>query len=352
MRYGAGSGASRLVSGNMTIHRRLEEQLAEFKRAEACVLFGSGYLANAGIVPALAREGDVVFSDELNHASIVDGCRLARAETFVYDHCDTEHLEWGLRAGRGPRQPDRDRRRVLDGRRHRAAARDRGAGAALRRARDGGRGARHRLRRAGRPRRGGRRRPRGRGRRASWARSASRSAPTAPTCCCDKPMAKYLVNSARTLIFSTALPPPAVAAALACARAASRAAAPGRQAAAQRGACCARRWSSRAWAPARRRPNRPADRRRRRGGGRGQRAGARARRVRAGHPPADRPRRQLAAAPGGHGLAHQVGAARGRRRCWPRSLPAAAREAAERHAEAAHAAHSAPRVFDGLRDAA
>ena len=85
MRYGAGAGASRLVSGNMTIHRRLEEQLAEFKRAEACLLFGSGYLANAGVVSALAREGDVVFSDELNHASIVDGCRLARAETFVYD---------------------------------------------------------------------------------------------------------------------------------------------------------------------------------------------------------------------------------------------------------------------------
>src|SRR3712207_5280246 len=72
MRYGAGSGASRLISGNMTIHRRLEEQLADFKRAEACVLLGSGYLANTGIIPALAHEGDVVFSDQLNHASIVD----------------------------------------------------------------------------------------------------------------------------------------------------------------------------------------------------------------------------------------------------------------------------------------
>ena len=76
MRYGAGAGASRLVSGNMTIHRRLEEQLADFKGAEACLLFGSGYLANAGVVSALAREGDVVFSDALNHASIIDGCRL------------------------------------------------------------------------------------------------------------------------------------------------------------------------------------------------------------------------------------------------------------------------------------
>src|SRR2546427_5334000 len=94
MRWGVGSGASRLVSGNMTVHRRLEEQLAAFKGSSACVLFGSGYLANAGVVSALAGAGDVVFSDALNHASIVDGCRLSRAETFVYDHCDVEHLEW------------------------------------------------------------------------------------------------------------------------------------------------------------------------------------------------------------------------------------------------------------------
>jgi 8-amino-7-oxononanoate synthase len=101
MRYGAGSGASRLVSGNMTIHRRLEKQLAELKGTDACLLFGSGYLANAGVVSAVAREGDVVFSDALNHASIVDGCRLARAETFVYRHLDTDHLEWGLRQAEG-----------------------------------------------------------------------------------------------------------------------------------------------------------------------------------------------------------------------------------------------------------
>src|SRR5688500_15886935 len=101
MRYGAGSGASRLISGNMTIHRRLEEQLADFKGAEACLLFGSGYLANAGVVSALAREGDVVFSDALNHASIIDGCRLSRAETFVYDHCDVDHLASGLRQAEG-----------------------------------------------------------------------------------------------------------------------------------------------------------------------------------------------------------------------------------------------------------
>jgi 8-amino-7-oxononanoate synthase len=101
MRYGAGSGASRLVSGNMTIHRRLEEALADFKGAEACLLFGSGYLANAGVVSALTQEGDVVFSDALNHASIVDGCRLSRAETFIYDHCDVDHLEWGLSQAEG-----------------------------------------------------------------------------------------------------------------------------------------------------------------------------------------------------------------------------------------------------------
>jgi 8-amino-7-oxononanoate synthase len=101
MRWGAGAGASRLVSGNMTVHRRLEEQLADFKGASACVLFGSGYLANSGTISALAREGDVVFSDALNHASIVDGCRLARADTFVYEHCDTDHLEWGLRQADG-----------------------------------------------------------------------------------------------------------------------------------------------------------------------------------------------------------------------------------------------------------
>ncbi|HWE11125.1 MAG TPA: 8-amino-7-oxononanoate synthase [Solirubrobacteraceae bacterium] len=96
MRWGVGAGASRLVSGTMTIHRRLEEGLAAFKRRESALLFGSGYLANTGVVAALARPGDVVFSDEHNHASIIDGCRLSRAEVFVYDHCDVEHLAWGI----------------------------------------------------------------------------------------------------------------------------------------------------------------------------------------------------------------------------------------------------------------
>jgi glycine C-acetyltransferase/8-amino-7-oxononanoate synthase len=101
MRWGVGAGASRLVSGTMTIHRRLEERLAAFKGTEAALLFGSGYMANTGVISALSRAGEVVFSDELNHASIVDGCRLSRAETFVYDHCDLDHLEYGLRAAEG-----------------------------------------------------------------------------------------------------------------------------------------------------------------------------------------------------------------------------------------------------------
>ena len=103
LHWGAGAGASRLISGNMELHRRLEERLAEFKGYEAALLFGSGYLANTGTIAALAGAGEVVFSDELNHASIVDGCRLSLAQTFVYRHGDLEHLAWGLEqaAGRG-----------------------------------------------------------------------------------------------------------------------------------------------------------------------------------------------------------------------------------------------------------
>ncbi|HSR95146.1 MAG TPA: 8-amino-7-oxononanoate synthase [Solirubrobacterales bacterium] len=101
LRWGAGAGGSRLISGNMEPHRALEERLAAFKGYESALLFGSGYLANIGTISALAGSGEVVFSDELNHASIVDGCRLARAETFVYRHGDVEHLAWGLREAEG-----------------------------------------------------------------------------------------------------------------------------------------------------------------------------------------------------------------------------------------------------------
>jgi 8-amino-7-oxononanoate synthase len=107
MRWGVGAGASRLVSGTMTIHRRLEERLAEFERSEACLLFGSGYLANIGAIAALAGRGDTIFSDELNHASIIDGCRLSRAQVAVYRHRDMEHLEWSLDRHSGRRSGER-----------------------------------------------------------------------------------------------------------------------------------------------------------------------------------------------------------------------------------------------------
>ncbi len=103
MRWGVGAGASRLISGTMTVHEELEQRLAAFKRRESALLFGSGYLANIGVICALSGDGEIVFSDERNHASIIDGCRLSRAESFVYRHRDLEHLEWGIRqaSGRG-----------------------------------------------------------------------------------------------------------------------------------------------------------------------------------------------------------------------------------------------------------
>ncbi len=87
-RYGAGAGASRLVSGGTVLHRTLEERLAAREGAEAAVLYSSGYLANLGAVAGLLGRGDLVASDALNHASIVDGCRLSRARVAVYGHAD------------------------------------------------------------------------------------------------------------------------------------------------------------------------------------------------------------------------------------------------------------------------
>jgi glycine C-acetyltransferase/8-amino-7-oxononanoate synthase len=101
LRWGAGAGASRLISGNMEPHRELEAALAAFKGYDRALLFGSGYLANTGTIAALAGPGEVVFSDELNHASIIDGCRLARAETAIYRHNDVEHLGSLLRGAAG-----------------------------------------------------------------------------------------------------------------------------------------------------------------------------------------------------------------------------------------------------------
>jgi 8-amino-7-oxononanoate synthase len=214
MRWGVGAGASRLVSGTMTIHRRLEERLANFKRQQSALLFGSGYLANVGVISALARPGDVVFSDALNHASIIDGCRLSRAEVFIYDHADPEHLAWGVRQaeGRGAlivtdtvfsmdgdvaplreivEVAQRHRLRVLVDEAH-------GTGAVG----PGGRGA------------------------VAEAGLEDHIDVIVGTLgkalgaygafvACENPMSRFLLNAARTFIFSTALPPPAVAGALA-----------------------------------------------------------------------------------------------------------------------------------------
>ena len=92
-RYGFGAGASRLLAGGTDLHVELERQVAEFKSTQSSLLFNSGYAANSGIIPALSASGDAVFSDELNHASIIDGCRLSRARTVVYRHKDLDHLE-------------------------------------------------------------------------------------------------------------------------------------------------------------------------------------------------------------------------------------------------------------------
>jgi 8-amino-7-oxononanoate synthase len=101
MRYGVGAGASRLVSGNMTLHRRLEERLADFAGTRAALLFGSGYLAAVGTIPALARPGELVFTDEGNDPALADGCRLSGADVVAYRHADTEHLAWELRNADG-----------------------------------------------------------------------------------------------------------------------------------------------------------------------------------------------------------------------------------------------------------
>jgi 8-amino-7-oxononanoate synthase len=97
MRWGVGAGAARVSSGTMTLHRRLEERLAAFTGRPASLLFGSGALANLGVIPALARRGEVVLHDELSHSSIADGCKLSGADVLAYRHGDAEHLAWALR---------------------------------------------------------------------------------------------------------------------------------------------------------------------------------------------------------------------------------------------------------------
>jgi glycine C-acetyltransferase len=92
-KYGVGSGAVRTVSGTMTIHMELEEKIARFKKTEACVVFQSGFAANAGTVSAILGKEDFIISDELNHASIIDGARLSRAKIKVFRHKDAAHAE-------------------------------------------------------------------------------------------------------------------------------------------------------------------------------------------------------------------------------------------------------------------
>jgi 8-amino-7-oxononanoate synthase len=214
MRWGVGTGASRLVSGTMTIHRRLEERLAAFTGRESALLFGSGYLANAGTISALARPGDVVFSDELNHASITDGCRLSGADVFVYDHCDVEHLAWGIEQaeGRGALIVT-DSVFAMDGD---VAPLDEIVELAQRA------GVRTVVDEAHAT---GALGPDGRGALAEAGLEdqvdvivgtlGKALGAYGAFVACDRAMSRYLVNAARTLHFSTALPPPVVAGALA-----------------------------------------------------------------------------------------------------------------------------------------
>ena len=103
-RYGCGSGASRLISGNMTLHEELEARLAQFKNTDAALVFNSGFQANVGILSTLAGEDDVIVSDALNHASIIDGCRLSKAQTLVYSHGDLNALETALKQAAAARR--------------------------------------------------------------------------------------------------------------------------------------------------------------------------------------------------------------------------------------------------------
>jgi 8-amino-7-oxononanoate synthase len=212
--WGAGAGASRLVCGNTTLHHQLEHRLAEFKGYGACVLFGSGFLANTGVIPALTDRGDVILSDALNHASIVDGCRQSRAETIIYDHCNLDSLDHALRRTDSRKalvvtdavfSMDGDVAR-LEGivelaRRHRARVLvDEAHATGV--VGPGGRGLVAAL---------------GLEREVDVVIGTLSKAlgSYGAFACCSPELAKLLVNRARTLIFSTGLPPPCLSAALA-----------------------------------------------------------------------------------------------------------------------------------------
>ena len=101
--FGAGSGAVRTIAGTMTVHEDLERRLAEFKHTEASLVLQSGFTANLGVLQSLVKEGDVIISDELNHASIIDGIRLSKAERSIFKHRDMDDLERHLQLHREKR---------------------------------------------------------------------------------------------------------------------------------------------------------------------------------------------------------------------------------------------------------
>ncbi|AIF53595.1 8-amino-7-oxononanoate synthase [Pelosinus sp. UFO1] len=97
LQHGTGSGGARLTTGSHPLHKSLERELAQFKGTEAALVFNTGYMANVGTISALVGKGDLIFSDELNHASIIDGCRLSKGQTVVYRHADMKDLAEKLR---------------------------------------------------------------------------------------------------------------------------------------------------------------------------------------------------------------------------------------------------------------
>ena len=102
-KYGVGSGGSRLTTGSYEVHKKLEDEIAAFKGAEAALLFNTGYMANVGAISSIAGKDWLIFSDRFNHASIIDGCRLSGAEIIIYEHCDASDLETKAHSHRGRR---------------------------------------------------------------------------------------------------------------------------------------------------------------------------------------------------------------------------------------------------------
>ena len=220
--FGVGSGAVRTIAGTMSMHEALEEELAEFKGTPAVLTFQSGFTANTGVIPTITGETDLIVSDSLNHASIIDGMRLSKAPRKVYPHADVDALR--ADPGHGPRarprglgraapaHPRGHRRRVLDGRRHRPAAGHRRGGRGLRRG--GLRRRRARVRRAGAGR------PRARSTTSgctagSPSRSGPcprRSAPLGGYVAGSQALREILTQRARPFLFSTSHPPAVVAA--------------------------------------------------------------------------------------------------------------------------------------------